>query len=156
MGATVVYVFGLIDSTVLLFMAVFYIVTLSDLECDHINAATCCGRLNKIIIPEAALLGLLNIALIFNGSFALLAFSLPMFVWLIYRIAAKPKGNIAYFDPAEIYNRQQVKTFTNEAIVKLMYHLFGFFVFLYCMIMELVSDDDNSMHPFPPLPHEGM
>ncbi|KAK1328058.1 hypothetical protein QTO34_012480 [Cnephaeus nilssonii] len=48
----VVFVFSLLDCCALIFLSVYFIITLSDLECDYINARSCCSKLNKWIIPE--------------------------------------------------------------------------------------------------------
>ncbi|XP_077138301.1 protein cornichon homolog 4-like [Ranitomeya variabilis] len=41
------FIFSLIDCCALIFLAVYFIITLSDLECDYINARSCCSKLNK-------------------------------------------------------------------------------------------------------------
>lgn len=147
------FIFALVDSAILLFMAVFYIINLSDLECDHINASVCCNRLNTIVIPEAILSAIMSIMFIYCASFGYLTFTLPMVIWLIYRIINKPRTSMSYYDPTEILNRNQLKANINEAIVKLIYHLVGFFIFLYSMVISLLSDlDPTTPNNF--LPHE--
>ncbi|XP_042704503.2 protein cornichon homolog 4 isoform X1 [Chrysemys picta bellii] len=44
---SVVFIFSLIDCCALIFLSVYFIITLSDLECDYINARSCCSKLNK-------------------------------------------------------------------------------------------------------------
>jgi len=149
MSATV-FIFSVCGTAVLLFLSVYYIVNLSDLECDHINASICCRRLSNAVIPEAILCSLMSIMLVYYGYFSHLTFTVPMVIWLIYRICMKPRGNISFYDPTEILNRQQLKTFINEAIVKLMYHLVAFFIFLYSMIMTILSGmDETNMDDLP-------
>ena len=41
---TIVFIFSMVDSSALLFLSVYFIITLSDLECDYINATQCCSR----------------------------------------------------------------------------------------------------------------
>jgi len=48
-----------------------------------------------------------------------------------FRILTKPPGNISFYDPAEIHNRNNLKKYSQESIVKLVYHIIGFFIFLY-------------------------
>nr|XP_042114667.1 protein cornichon homolog 4 isoform X1 [Peromyscus maniculatus bairdii] len=43
----VVFLFSLLDCCALIFLSVYFIITLSDLECDYINARSCCSKLNK-------------------------------------------------------------------------------------------------------------
>uniref|UniRef100_A0ABI7WH89 Secreted protein n=1 Tax=Felis catus TaxID=9685 RepID=A0ABI7WH89_FELCA len=45
----VVFVFSLLDCCALIFLSVYFIITLSDLECDYINARSCCSKLNKLL-----------------------------------------------------------------------------------------------------------
>ena len=47
-----VFLFSLLDCWVLIFLWVYFIVTLSDLECEYIDASSCCSKLNKWVIPE--------------------------------------------------------------------------------------------------------
>ncbi len=41
---SVVFILSLVDCAFLLFLSVYFIITLSDLECDYINATQCCSR----------------------------------------------------------------------------------------------------------------
>merc|ERR1712013_173949 len=145
-------VISLCDSALLLFLAVYYIVNLSDLECSHINASVCCARLTKVVIPEVVLCSVVSICLVCWGYFAYLPFTVPMVVWLIYRVLTKPRSSISFYDPAEIMNRQQLKVYINESIVKLLYHLFAFFIFLYSMVTTLVGEMEESTGGY--FPHE--
>ena len=45
-------VFGgmLIDSSALLGINIYALITLSDLECDYLNASTACSKLNSVIL----------------------------------------------------------------------------------------------------------
>jgi len=149
------YIFALIDSAVLLFIAVFYIINLSDLECDYINASVCCSRLNMAVIPELVLSSLMTLILAYCGSFGYITFTFPMVAWLIYKIMNKPRTSMSFYDPTEILNRNQLKININVAIVKLIYHLIAFFIFLYSMVLSLLSDlDSNSSATNNYLPHE--
>ena len=47
-----VFLFSLLDCWALIFLWVYFIVTLSDLECEYIDASSCCSKLNKWVIPE--------------------------------------------------------------------------------------------------------
>ena len=38
----------LIFTGVLIFILIYFIITLSDLECDYLNAEECCGKLNFV------------------------------------------------------------------------------------------------------------
>ena len=47
-------VFGgmLIDSSALLGISIYALITLSDLECDYLNAPTACSKLNSVILVK--------------------------------------------------------------------------------------------------------
>ncbi|KAK2149302.1 hypothetical protein LSH36_455g00010 [Paralvinella palmiformis] len=62
-----------------------------------------------------------------------------MTVWIIYRFLTVPSGYIGMYDPAEIHNRQLLKGYMRENIIKLGYHLLFFFIYLYSMIIALLS-----------------
>lgn len=42
----------LIFTGVLIFILIYFIITLSDLECDYLNAEECCGKLNFVSISK--------------------------------------------------------------------------------------------------------
>jgi len=134
-------IFLLLDCAALLFMALFYVVNLSDLECDYVNASSCCHKISKVVYPEVVAASLITVVLLLTGHYGSLAVNLPMVAWLIYRIVNKPPGNISFYDPAEIHNRQQLKGYVQESIVKLCYHMLCFFFYLYIMILALVGEE---------------
>lgn len=43
----VVFALALADNGLLLFLLVYHVITLSDLECDYLNALECCSKLNR-------------------------------------------------------------------------------------------------------------
>ncbi|ELU11223.1 hypothetical protein CAPTEDRAFT_227547 [Capitella teleta] len=139
MSDTIVFLICLLDDTILLFLAVYYIITLSDLECDYINATTCCSRLNKWIIPEIVCHVIEVFLLLISFHWIIFLLTIPMTAWIIYHYVKTPSGNIGVYDAAEIHNRQLLKSFMKEAMVKLGHHLVFFFIFLYSMIITLLS-----------------
>lgn len=56
-------VFGgmLIDSSGLLGINIYSLITLSDLECDYLNAPTACSKLNNAILVKKSYLSLTKI-----------------------------------------------------------------------------------------------
>ncbi|XP_027724569.1 protein cornichon homolog 4-like isoform X2 [Vombatus ursinus] len=70
---TVVFVFSF-DCCALIFFSVCFIITLSNLECDYINARSCCSKLNKWVVPE--LIGHVIVAI-------LMLISLHWFIFLL-------------------------------------------------------------------------
>ncbi|XP_066921677.1 protein cornichon homolog 4-like [Clytia hemisphaerica] len=158
-GETFAFIFAIIVSAALMFMSVFYLIVFADLESGYISAATCCDRVNKIVFPEVGLIAFLSLCLLYFKCYGSLVFTTPMFVWLLYRIAKKPAGHMSFYDPAEIHNRNALKNYSRESVVKVVYHVVGFFVYLYSIISSILSDggaDLSDLHqqqaPFIPKP----
>lgn len=86
----VLLMFSLLDTGLLLFLAVYFMITLSDLESDYINSRQCSERLNRLTWPRAALLVLL--CLLALPSPLLLLPPLPPTLWLLHRAARVPPG----------------------------------------------------------------
>ena len=94
---------------ILLFISVYFMITLSDLESDYLNSRQCSDKLNLFTWPRLALLALHSI-LVHNHlasyqaldclfpqnlhSLWLLLLSLPSTVWLAYRSLRIPSGAI--------------------------------------------------------------
>ena len=42
------FIFALLVTVSLLFVIIYFLITLSDLECDYLNAQECCAKLNFV------------------------------------------------------------------------------------------------------------
>uniref|UniRef100_A0A7N8XMS0 Cornichon family AMPA receptor auxiliary protein 4 n=1 Tax=Mastacembelus armatus TaxID=205130 RepID=A0A7N8XMS0_9TELE len=126
-----VFILSLVDCCALIFLSVYFIITLSDLECDYINARACCSKLNKWVIPEMVGQCLSTMLMLVSMHWFIFLLNLPVAVWNIYRYVKVPMGNTGVFDPTEIHNRGQLKSHMKEAMIKLGYHLLCFFIYLY-------------------------
>jgi hypothetical protein len=136
---TLVFVFSILDGMGLLFLTVYFIITLSDLECDYINATSCCSKLNKFVLPEVVAHLVVTALMFFSAHWILFLLNLPLAAWLVYRWVTKPSGNIGLYDPAEIHNRHQLKSYMTQCMIKLGYHLIFFFLYLYSLIIALLN-----------------
>ncbi|XP_052768863.1 protein cornichon homolog 4-like [Mya arenaria] len=137
------FIFALVDEGYLLFLVVYFVITLSDLECDYLNARTCCEKLNFWVLPEIIPQAVLTVLLLITGHPFLFVLYGLCTAWIIYRYAKKPTGNIGLFDPTEIHNRQQLKSHMKENLCKMGFHLVFFFIYLYLMIYSLIKGDDT-------------
>ncbi|BFZ06997.1 hypothetical protein BsWGS_10036 [Bradybaena similaris] len=133
------FIFALLDEGALLFLAVYFVITLSDLECDYLNARTCCDKLNYWVVLELISHNMLSLLLLLCGHWLLFILYCPLGAWLLYKFVMKPSGNIGLFDPTEIHNHKHLKTYMRESLVRLGFHIIFFFVFLYWMIYSLVK-----------------
>ncbi|KAB1258582.1 Protein cornichon-like protein 4 [Camelus dromedarius] len=134
---TVVFVFSLLDCCALIFLSVYFIITLSDLECDYINARSCCSKLNKWVIPEVVGHTIITVLMLISLHWFIFLLNLPVATWNIYRLIMVPSGNMGVFDPTEIHNRGQLKSHMKEAMIKLGFHLLCFFMYLYSPGLDL-------------------
>ncbi|GAB6022455.1 hypothetical protein CHUAL_006567 [Chamberlinius hualienensis] len=142
---TYLFLFGLFDIGALLFLTVYFVITLSDLECDYLNAQQCCSKLNMCVLPEIISHGLLTLFLLLGGQWILLLLNSPMTAWQIYKYVTVPSGNVGIYDPTEIHNRGNLKVHMKESLIKLGYYLVFFFIYLYCMIVSLLTKDPSSV-----------
>ncbi|XP_021948472.1 protein cornichon homolog 4 [Folsomia candida] len=138
---TILFIVSMILTGVLLFLFVYYIITLSDLECDYINAQQCCHRLNMWNIPAVVGQGIVTVCFLLHGWFLLFTLNLPMASWSSYQVLKIPSGNLGLYDPMEIHNRGQLKNHMRDVLIKMAFHLVAFFVYLYCMIVSMLKTD---------------
>ncbi|XP_059422956.1 protein cornichon homolog 4-like isoform X1 [Carassius carassius] len=116
------------------------IITLSDLECDYINARSCCSKLNKWVVPEMIAQALAMLLMLGSMHWFVFLLNFPVASWNVYRYVKVPVGNMGVYDPTEIHNRGQLKSHMKEAMIKLGFHLLCFFIYLYSMILALIND----------------
>ncbi|XP_051880923.1 protein cornichon homolog 4 [Pristis pectinata] len=135
-----VFILSLADCCGLIFLAVYFIITLSDLECDYINARACCSKLNKWVLPELIGHSAVSVLMLVSMHWFILLLNLPVAAWNFHRYLSVPSGNVGVFDPTEIHNRGLLKTHMKEAMIKLGFHLLCFFIYLYSMILALIND----------------
>jgi hypothetical protein len=125
----------------LLFLLVYFIITLSDLECDYINAQQCCSRLNSWVIPKLIGQGMVTALFLVHGYLWMFAVTLPIAAWSFYDYWKVPKGNVGIYDPTEIHNRGQLKLHMRDVLINVAFHLIAFFVYVYCMIVSMLKAD---------------
>lgn len=106
-------------------------ITLSDLECDYLNAQQCCSKLNQWMLPKLIAHTLLSCFFLMHGHWLLVLINFPMALWCGYEIISVPSGNLGVFDPTEIHNRGQLKNHMRDCMIHLGYYLIFFFIYLY-------------------------
>ncbi|PRD21369.1 UNVERIFIED_CONTAM: Protein cornichon-like protein 4 [Trichonephila clavipes] len=107
------------------------VITLSDLECDYLNAQQCCSKLNRWIVPEMIAQGLVTVLLLIESHWVLFFINLPMTCWQVYKKFTVPSGNFGIYDPTEIHNRGNLKQHMRDSMIRLAFYLLFFFVYLY-------------------------
>lgn len=109
----------------------YQVITLSDLECDYLNAQQCCSRLNDWVLTKLIAHSFLTFFLLLHGNWILALLNFPMACWMVYELISVPKGNLGIYDPTEIHNRGQLKRHMRDAMIYLGYYLVFFFIYLY-------------------------
>lgn len=144
LGETLLFFLVLVDNGAILFLLVYYIITLSDLECDYLNAQECCDKLNYWLLPKYIAHSFITFLLLLHGNIYLFLLNLPLFIYLSFEYLTIPQGNLGAYDPAEIHNRGQLKKHLRDVMIYIGYYLIFFFIYLYCFILALLKGD-----PFP-------
>ncbi|CAN3365003.1 ER-derived vesicles protein Erv14p [Diutina catenulata] len=134
-GESWLFIFAVVINAINLFSHVYYLIMLSDLECDYINPLEICHRLNPYIIPEAGLQGFLAILFLVNGYWFPFLLNLPVLAYNVRKIMNKEH----LLDATEIF--RTLSKHKRESFLKLGFHLLMFFFYLYRMIMALVGED---------------
>ncbi|KAL2711688.1 protein cornichon 4-like [Vespula squamosa] len=135
------FALALVNTGCVLFLLVYFIITLSDLECDYLNAQQCCSKLNEWVTPKLVMHTFLVFLLLIHGQLILTLVNLPMTFWLFYEFFGVPSGNMGVYDPTEIHNRGELKRHTRNCLIYLGYYLVFFFLYLYCLIIALLKGD---------------
>eukprot|EP00088_Acartia_fossae_P061443 TRINITY_DN7387_c0_g1_i10.p1 TRINITY_DN7387_c0_g1~~TRINITY_DN7387_c0_g1_i10.p1 ORF type:complete len:178 (-),score=16.65 TRINITY_DN7387_c0_g1_i10:585-1118(-) len=141
MGDILLFSLSLVVTGALIFLLVFFIITLSDLECDYLNAQECCGRLNFWNIPKLWSQLTLFIMLVLSGHIGLVAFNIPICAWLVRQFHFIKRGNIGEYDPAEIHNAGQLRRHMIYVSLHLGWQMVSFFVYLYCLLDAVMQEE---------------
>lgn len=138
---TMVFIFVLFATGALLFLLVYFIITLSDLECDYLNAQQCCSRLNMWVMPKLVVHIVAGLVLLFSGHYWLVALSIPIALVWAREYWTVPSGNFGVYDPTEIHKNMKLKRHMRDVFVGVMFYLVAFFLYLYCFLTHLVSNN---------------
>jgi len=130
---------------ILLFVSVYFMITLSDLESDYLNSRQCSDKLNLFTWPRLALLALHSILNLW--SFWLLLLSLPSTLWLAHRSLRIPSGNSGLYDPTEVHVRSNLRASIKESLAYMGYHMFSFFVYMWLLVSSLTKNQINPIAP---------
>jgi len=83
------------------------------------------------VLPKLIAHTFLVCLLLVQGQLILTLVNIPMTIWLFYEYLGVPSGNMGVYDPTEIHNRSQLKTYTRDCMIHLGYCLVFFFIYLY-------------------------
>jgi len=129
----------------LLFISVYFMITLSDLESDYLNSRQCSDKLNLFTWPRLALLAFHSILNL--SSLWLLLLSLPSTLWLAYRSLKIPSGNSGLYDPTEVHVRSNLRASIKESLAYMGYHMLSFFIYMWLLVGSLTNNQINPIAP---------
>lgn len=136
---TLLFSLSLTACLAILFLLIYYVITLTDLECDYLNAQECCDKLNYWMIPKYIVHSLSTFILLYHFRVWLFICNLPMFVWLTFQYLTIPSGDLGTYDPAEIHNSRHLKKHMRNVLINLVYYFVLFFMYLYCFILAILE-----------------
>ncbi|CCF55910.1 hypothetical protein KAFR_0A04750 [Kazachstania africana CBS 2517] len=136
MGAWL-FIFAVIANCINLFGQVHFTILYADLEADYINPIELCSKVNKLIMPEAALHAFISLLFLVNGYWFVFLVNLPVLAYNLNKIYTK----VQLLDATEIF--RTLGKHKRESFLKLGFHLLMFFFYLYRMIMALIDEGGN-------------
>ncbi|CAF3168351.1 unnamed protein product [Rotaria sp. Silwood2] len=132
------YGFAMIDNLLLLFINIYNIITLSDLEIDLMNVRQACHKLNQTFLPEVALHVMLTVFFIFNNNWIIFILNAILDLWFAYKYFKRQPGQLGIYDPLEINNRRSIKSHMMDFLIRLVFYLLCFFLYLFLLIQALI------------------
>ncbi|EIE91308.1 hypothetical protein RO3G_16019 [Rhizopus delemar RA 99-880] len=106
----------------------------SDLECDYINPIDCCNRLNQFVLPEIGLQAFLFSLFLVTGHWLPMLINLPLTAHNIKKVTDRSH----MYDATEIF--RTLSKHKKESFIKLGFYAVCFFLYVYLMVVALVSD----------------
>ena len=156
---------SIVVTALLLFVSVYFMITLSDLESDYINrlvdskgkivfliftifSIDCCSRLNKVTNARLIFLVIHTLLLLPQFSWIMFILSLPVTGWNISQKLKVGSGDFGLFDPTKIVVRENLQRSIKESLFYMGYHMFSFFIYMW-QLVTLLSIDPSSGKPLP-------
>uniref|UniRef100_A0A023F443 Putative er vesicle integral membrane protein involved in establishing cell polarity n=1 Tax=Triatoma infestans TaxID=30076 RepID=A0A023F443_TRIIF len=147
MSEALLFSFSLIDTGAVIFLLVYFVITLSDLECDYLNEQQCCNKLNGWTLIKLLAHAILIPLFLFYEYWWLAVINAPGVAWMAYEYLSVPSGNTGVYDPTEIYKRGQLKKHMRDCLIFLVWYLISFFIYLYCLIIAILKDNPLERSP---------
>ncbi|KAJ2780594.1 Topoisomerase 1-associated factor 1 [Coemansia interrupta] len=141
------YILALIMAGVLLFGAVYFVIMLTDLECDYINPIDLANNLNTYVMPEMAAQLFLFVTFLLVGEWMSMLLNLPLVGWNIVKVINARQ----FYDATEVF--RTLPKHKRENFVKVAFYLVCFFYYLYSMIITLVNESTTPDHQHPEVMH---
>ncbi|KAI7819863.1 cornichon [Kickxella alabastrina] len=128
------YILALIFAGALLFGAVYFVIMLTDLECDYINPIDLANNLNMYVMPEMVAQLVLFVTFLLLGEWTSMLINLPLVAWNIRKVMSSRQ----FYDATEVF--RTLPKHKRENFCKVGFYLVCFFYYLYSMIVTLVNE----------------
>ena len=136
-GGAWLFILAVVANCVNLFGQVHFTILYADLEADYINPIELCSKVNRLILPEAALHGIISLLMLLNGFWFVFLLNLPILGYNLNKIYNKTQ----LLDATEIF--RTLGKHKRESFLKLGFYLLMFFFYLYRMIMALINESGS-------------
>ncbi|RQM28766.1 hypothetical protein B5M09_007838 [Aphanomyces astaci] len=108
----------------------YWLITLDELELDHLNPADVCKRLNRLVAPEVIAHGVLILASLVGFAPGMLVLNLPLALYL---------RNENHLDPTDILRFKNLKATRHEAIAKILFYGLQIIYAMFWMVSAIVT-----------------
>ncbi|ETV64609.1 hypothetical protein H257_18518 [Aphanomyces astaci] len=113
----------------------YWLITLDELELDHLNPADVCKRLNRLVAPEVIAHGVLILASLVGFAPGMLVLNLPLALWH----GRKYLRNENHLDPTDILRFKNLKATRHEAIAKILFYGLQIIYAMFWMVSAIVT-----------------
>ncbi|EGG14554.1 hypothetical protein DFA_12330 [Cavenderia fasciculata] len=133
-GFDITMTLSLVITGGLLAVIVYELLLLTDLEGNDITSIDFCKRFNKFVLPEYIIQGICTVWYLLTFRFVVFIFNLPV----LYYHFTKYQNRSFKVDPTKVYS--MTSKIGNHLMLKLVFYMVMFFVYLFIMLFCLFSD----------------
>ncbi|KAF0691676.1 Aste57867_17144 [Aphanomyces stellatus] len=126
---------------VLTFMNGYWLITLDELELDHLNPADVCKRLNRLVTPEMIAHGALVFVALIGWAPIMVLINIPLAIW----VGRKYLNNEHFLDPTEILRFKTLKASRHEAIAKTLFYGVQIIYGMFWMVSAIVTSSKRKI-----------
>merc|ERR1711871_447203 len=125
-----------IVNVALLLSLMYKMITYTDLGADHINPRDYCKKVNRLVFWELGMHGLIMFLLLVSGHWVLFLLNCPYMGFNVNLI----RLNQHQAKPEKVFIPEPRKWEERKVIGGLVFCMVGFFLYLYSMVVALVSE----------------
>ncbi|XP_058071576.1 protein cornichon homolog 2-like [Magnolia sinica] len=135
------WLFSFLATIILLALAIYQLICLSDLEFDYINPYDSSSRINSVVMPEFLTQGTLCAMYLLTGHWFVFLITAPITYYHV-RLYMQRKHLIDVTEIFSLLNGEK-----KLRMIKIGFYLVLFFIVLYRLVatavMSLIDDDDS-------------